>query len=361
MQLFRITATDYGNGVHGLQVLGSENIIGAGGLGRNLIGHSGENGIVIGKDSGSAADANEIVSNWIGTNDIGDDLGMEIGIQILNGANSLVTNNKISNNTNGSAYQGESGVFLHGNTISDNQTAGAYFPAPGQLGSLDSSQPNIIGNNTFGVLVDAYESANPTGLAIIRNNFIGTWSPGTATGNVNAHNNTGIQFNPTDDSSYGNTIRGNRIHANGSTSTPGINLGMTELDYGGDGTGPNTLLNYPDFDPNATSFDQATGQLSYRYRVQTTPINADWPLTIDFYLTSDSSPQGLTYIGSETYPESAAFEFRSGTLSTSESVSGSTHLVATATDSSGNTSQFTHQPFPLVVSDVLFSDRFEGP
>ncbi len=173
-------SADYGNGLHGIQVIGSDNIIGTQGSSRNLIGHSGENGIVVGSDTSAPADGNEINSNWIGINPDGDDLGMEIGIQILSGANTVVSNNRISNNQNGFVSQGESGAFICGNTITDNQFAGAYFAAPGQLGPLDPGQPNIIGSNYIGVLVQAYETANPTALVLIRNNFIGTDDSGAS-------------------------------------------------------------------------------------------------------------------------------------------------------------------------------------
>jgi parallel beta-helix repeat protein len=382
---------------------------------------------------------------------------MQIGIVVYSGAGNVLANNVVSHNFEGMGTQSEGGVFIRGNTVTQNTGNGVIFVGPGQLGSLDENDANIIGNNAVGVLVDAYTSANPTALVAIRNNYIGTdasgtsmgndigiavgsnlnrvwigqsdntgntivnstitgilldgaeetlvlgnhigvhpdgtpmgnamavrlqvgsvdnqigyapndiidsgtWSPGTDSGNVIAHNGAGISFElGSNGGAVGNVIRGNRIHSNGTATTPGIDLGMTALDVGGSGTGPNTLLNYPDFDANATSWDAGTGQLDYRYRVQTVPANADYPMTIDFYLTDGNSPQGRTYIGSETYPESASFEFRTGSLSLTQPVNASTYLVATATDASGNTSQFTHQPFPLIVSDALFSDRFEGP
>ncbi|NBD95495.1 MAG: hypothetical protein GVY11_03345 [Gammaproteobacteria bacterium] len=451
-----VPQTAYGNALHGIEVTGSDNQIGTSGAGRNTIGHSQSFGIVLGNDVGIAADNNEIGSNYVGTNAAGDDMGMQIGIAVFSGTGNLLTNNVVSHNFDGIGTQSEGGLFIRRNTVTQNSGSGVVFAGPGQLGSLDENDANIIGNNSVGVLVHPYTSANPTALTAIRNNFIGTdtngtlignnigivvgspsnrvwigqsdgtgntivnssdigilldgahetlikgnliglhpngatmpngtairlqndavgnligyaandtidsgtWNPGAGSGNVITHNGAGIAFEVSDDASVGNVIRGNRINANGSAVTPGIDLGMNGLDIGGGGTGPNTLLNYPDFDANATSWNQATGVLDYRYRVQTVPANADYPMTIDLYLTDGNSPQGMTYIGSETYPESASFEFRTGSVSIAQPVNGSTYLVATATDASGNTSQFTHQPFPLIVSDGLFSDRFEGP
>jgi len=322
---------DYGNGVHGIELTGSGNQIGTSGAGRNTIGHSQSFGIVIGDDLGTAADNNEIASNYIGTNAEGDDIGMQLGVMVLSGTGNLLTKNVVSHNFEGIGTQSEGGLFIRGNTITHNAGSGVIFAGPGQLGSLDANDGNIIGNNSVGVLVQAYISANPTALVAIRNNFIGTdaagtpmgndigvavgtefnrvwigqsdntgntivnsssagiilsgahetlvagnyigvhpngtpmgngmairldsgavgnrigyaandtidsgaWEPGTDSGNVIAHNGAGISFDPADDSSLGNVIRGNRIHANGTAATPGIDLGMTALDVGGGGT-----------------------------------------------------------------------------------------------------------------------------
>ncbi|WP_376696125.1 right-handed parallel beta-helix repeat-containing protein [Wenzhouxiangella sp. EGI_FJ10305] len=448
---------EYGNGVNGVEITSSDNQIGTSGGGRNTIGYSQSSGIVIGDDNAIAADNNVIAWNYIGTNAEGENLGMgtQLGIGVFSGTDNLLRNNLVSNNFEGIGTLSEGVLFMRGNTITHNAGSGVTFLGPGQLGSLDPNDANIIGHNSVGVMVNGY--ANSTALVAIRNNLIGTdadgtpmgndvgivvgsefnrvwigqsdntgntivnsstvgilldgahetlvlgnhigvhpdgtpmgnatairldsgavgnrigyaaddtidsgtWQPGADSGNVIAHNGAGISFElGANIGSIGNVLRGNRIHANGTATTPGIDLGMTALDVGGSGTGPNTLLNYPDFDPNATSWDQATGELEYRYRVQTVPTNADYPLTIDLYLADGNRPQGLTYIGSETYPESASFEFRTGSLTLTQPVDSSTHLVATATDASGSTSQFTHQPIPLIVSDALFSDRFEEP
>jgi CSLREA domain-containing protein len=447
---------DYGNGAHGIEVTSSNNFIGSGGSGRNVIGHSSLSGIVIGNGDAAAADGNEISWNRIGTNAQGDNLGMQIGMQVLSGADNLVTNNDISHNTRGFASHSDGVVFFRGNTVTHNTGTGVFLAGPGQVGSLDPDDANIIGHNDVGVMVDPYASANPTALVSIRNNFIGTdasgtlmgndygiwvstesnrvwigqsdntgntivnsssagiifmgaretlvagnligvhpdgtpmgnsvavylfsgsignwigyaadetidtgtWSPGLGAGNVIAHNDVGIRIKDTDDGSFNNTFRGNSVHNNGTASMRGIDLGMNELDVGGGTTGPNTLMNYPDFDAAATQYNAATGEIDYRVRVQTTPANADYPLLIDFYLTDGNSPQGKTFIGSINYPATASFEFRTGTIALPQSIPTGSWLVATATDASGNTSQFTNDPILLELPDSIFSNRFETP
>lgn len=443
---------DYGNGQHGIQVTGSDNVIGSSGAGRNVIGHSATTGI----DLTSGASNNEIAWNWIGTDPEGNDLGMSQGIQLSSGDDNLIADNDIAFNARG-IYMAGGFAFIRRNTITDNG-AGVQFLGPGQLGSTDIADANVIGNNGSGVFV--FGSAN--GLIAIRNNYIGTdasgailgntagitisgpnssvwigqndgsgnvivnsassginlrqgasdviiagnlvgvhpngqpmgnqggisfgngsngsnatgnrigydrsdvinpgnWMPGNGAGNVIAYNTEGVTFERADDDSTGNIIRGNSIHSNGTEATRGIDLEMEDLDVGGGASGPNNLMNYPDFDLSATAYNQATEEVDYRVRVQTTPANADYPLVLDFYLADGSSPQGKTFVGSLAYPASAAFEFRSGTLALPQGIPAGSWLVATATDVSGNTSQFTNEPIEMELPDSIFSDRYETP
>ncbi len=447
-------SADYGNGLHGIQVTSSENTIGTSGAGRNIVGNSQTSGI----DIAGTASNNDIAWNWIGTDPDGEDLGMTVGVRLDGGGGNLLINNRIAYNERG-IYLLDGGGDIRRNTITDS-LIGVNFRGPGQLGSSDIGDANVIGSNVTGVAVGSYVSAPTSTLVAIQNNYIGTdangalignaigvsvfsedntvwigqsgrgnviangtssgiqlrmgtssvtvagnligvhpngtpmgnrtgisfsggggtnatshrigysadavinpetWQPGNGVGNIIAYNGDGgaIRLDEADPGSTGNVIRGNRIHSNGNTSTRGIDLGMEELDVGGGASGPNNLMNYPDFDAAATQYNAGTGEIDFRFRVQTTPANADYPLTVDFYLTDGETPQGKTFIGTGEYPATAAFEFRTGTIALPQSVPAGTWLVATATDSSGNTSQFSNQPIELELSDHVFKDRFE--
>ncbi len=449
-------SADYGNGVHGIQITSSENTIGTSGAGRNIVGNSQTTGIDI---AGSASN-NDIAWNWVGTNADGDDLGMTVGVRLDGGGGNLLIHNKIAYNERG-IYLLDGGGNIRRNTITDS-LIGVDFRGPGQLGSADIADANVIGNNVTGVSVRSYVSAPTSTLVAIQNNYIGTdangalignalgvsvfhedntvwigqsergnvivnstssgiqlrmgtsgvtvagnfigvhpngtpmgnrtgisfsggtgtnatnhrigygvdavinpgtWQPGSGVGNIIAYNGIGgaIRLDEADHGSTGNVIRGNRIHSNGGSGTRGIDLGMEALDVGGGASGPNNLMNYPDFDAAATQYDAGSGQINYRFRVQTTPANADYPLTVDFYLTDGETPQGKTFVGTQEYPESAAFEFRTGTITLPQTLPAGSWLVATATDASGNTSQFSNQPIEMELSDGIFQDRFEAP
>lgn len=444
-------SSDYGNGHHGISISGSDNVIGTGGAGRNVIGHSGNSGI----DLADNASNNEITWNWIGTNPEGEDLGMTRGIALNASGNNLISNNNVAYGSMGIQVSAGDSTIVR-NTITNNNT-GVRFEAPGRLGSSNFSDANVIGGNGDGVMVWDYAGGD---FVSITNNYIGTdadgaslgntagvtvygagstvrigqpggagnvivnsesfginlrleasdvtvagnligihpngqpmgnhigisigsgalktvdnrigyalddtinpqvWSPGNDAANVIAHNDNGIYLAGATDDSTGNIIRGNSIYSNGPAIARGIDLGMENLDVGGAASGPNNLMNYPDFDMAATQYDAATTEIDYRVRVQTTPANADWPLIIDFFLTDGNSPQGKTFIGSLEYPETAAFEFRTGTIALPQNAPAGSWLVATATDSSGNTSQFTNEPVQLGLPESIFSDRFEAP
>ncbi|HSH27310.1 MAG TPA: right-handed parallel beta-helix repeat-containing protein, partial [Wenzhouxiangella sp.] len=339
----RITDNNTGVDFNGPGQLGSQDIADA-----NVIGNNGTGVWVFSSGNGLVA----IRNNYIGTDASGASLGNVGGVSVY-GADSRVWigygggGNVIVNNTSHgiNLRQGASDVMIAGDLVGLHSNG---QPMGNKVGIVFGNAPasNATGNQVGYKLSDVINPA--------------TWLPGNGNGNVIAHNDKAISFAWADDNSTGNVIRGNSIYSNGPAGTRGIDLGMDELDIGGAASGPNKLMNYPDFDAAATEYDAGAAEINYRVRVQTTPANADYPLTIDFYLTDGSSPQGKTFIGSMVYPISAAFEFRTGTLSVNQPVDTSTYLVATATDASGNTSQFSNQPWRLITpEDAIFSDRFE--
>jgi hypothetical protein len=164
-------------------------------------------------------------------------------------------------------------------------------------------------------------------------NQIGGILPGQA--NVIAYNREhGVEVGM--DAAIGNTIRGNSIDHNGWL---GIDLGgngVTSNDPGDVDTGPNNLQNYPVLSAAiAGSATQITG------RLDSAPHGT---YSIDFYASPAADPsgygQGARYLGSTLVTTDAT-----GTAVFDVVLpipgSGGEVVTATATDSDGNTSEFS--------------------
>src|SRR5690606_42041117 len=133
--------------------------------------------------------------------------------------------------------------------------------------------------------------------------------------------------------------RGNRIHDNGGLgiALAGAGLAPTPNDPGDADEGPNRLQNFPEI------ASAILGELSVdvAYFVPTDPANASYPLTIDFYLSS-ADGEGQTWIGAQLFDEA---DHAAGTPKVVTDalafVGEPPHVVATATDAEGNTSEFS--------------------
>ena len=104
------------------------------------------------------------------------------------------------------------------------------------------------------------------------------------------------------------TIRGNEIFENGGGATP-IDLeadGPTANDVGDVDTGANQLQNAPEFIAAQTQWNDLTGELEVRYRVNSNEADAAYPLTVDFYLITEPGGFADAYVGSDTYPAASA-------------------------------------------------------
>jgi CSLREA domain-containing protein len=343
----------------------SNNIIGGidSGAG-NVISSNEGDGISI---NDAETSGNEIRGNFIGTNALGKGaLGnLYNGVVLVNGTNhNLIAENLISanggdgvaiydtgtsNNTVqsnhigtdvtgmfalGNAYRGvvvasgASGNFIRGNLISANGAAGIRLSDDGTEGN--NVQGNLIGTDITanGPLGNGYIGIRITDGAA--NNMIGGIDLGA--GNTIAFNaDAGITLNPT--SGPGNSLLANSIFSNGSL---GIDLnedGVTINDPGDSDSGPNGLQNFPVL----SSYEDLTisGSLDSLPEAQ---------YHIEFFgvTTCDESGYGegdqyLGYIDVYTdYLGSAVFSF---TLP--EIFSSSACVTATATDSYGNTSEFS--------------------
>jgi trimeric autotransporter adhesin len=388
---------DYGNGDHGIRVDSSDNSIIGGLIFRQTIRHNTAVGISL------AAGGNVVSGNLIRGN------GAR-GIDIIDGGQDIMQN-IIGEHEWGIGFShspdGTPGglVRILGNRIgvSDNDD-----PIPNSIGIVgweagfsrigEAGQGNIIAFNTSGGI-----AFNEAEASTIQSNWIGILPDGTpagndgpgihvtvlseggsggtkrigylaqdaipedhveapgALGNIIAHNGDGVLIDSNQDNFNlnDNPVRGNRFFANQGQA---INLGADGdiVDPGGAQEGPNRLQNFPVFETSETFFDEGSGGIEFTYTVNTTSGNASYPLRVDFYVADGSSSQGRVFLHTDEYTGAFAAQPRSGSFTPPPGIDlQSAYLVATATDASGNTSQFS-AAIPLVeLGDEIFQDRFE--
>lgn len=338
-----------GNGINGIR--SSRNLTRIGGPSEgegNVIVLNAEDGIQIWQTSGGGFPS--IGGNFIGTDADGSDLGNGIhGIRMEDlGATAYIGVLSISglpSAPNVIGFNGHSGIVV--SQSDDVRIDGNYIgtnPAGMNLGNqrhgvfMFSGGSGRVGHTVGGNIAPPIEGA----------------------GNVIAFNqDAGVRL--TSPLTREVSIRGNSIYANAGR---GIELGDdgNVIDPGGGQNGPNRRQNYPELSNNDT-FLNGSGEIEFSYRVQTEPLNAAYPLTIDFYKVETGSAQGRVWLGSDIYPASEANEFRAGSFQPSawSGPLAGERITATATDSDGNTSEFN--PFPVSLDqleDSIFQDRFEN-
>jgi CSLREA domain-containing protein len=263
---------------------------------------------------------------------------------LITGSNVIIEGNFIGTDAGGTNDQGnnQDGIRISGannrvggtlpaarNLISGNNSDGIEIRGSGATGNL--VQGNLIGTTASG-LSGLANSGN--GIQILNsasNNTIG----GTAAGAGNV-----IAFNGADgvfvSSGTGNRIQRNSIFSNGEL---GIDLGangVTSNDPGDPDSGANRLQNFPVLQSivvsgsNTTilgSIDSATG-------------NSTYPITIEFFSNSSCDPsghgEGETFLGAISVSGPGSFIATFAVSLPLNSV-----VTATATDSAGNTSEFS--------------------
>jgi len=323
-----------GNGQDGIYISGGSNNtvltneIGIG-LGSIAVPNNGA-GIFLDSTTGAVLDTSLISGN------------ASHGIRIVGGSGALIVGNLIGTNLGGTAAVGNmgNGISLEsttGNTIGQ-PTTGKGNVISGNVGSgvaMTSSTGNVIDNTVIGLNVSA-SGAVPNGshgvfLTGSSNNQIG----GTATTYIAGNGGNGVAIF----SGTGNRIRGSRIYSNAGI---GIDLdrngtapfdGVTYNDPGDVDTGANTQLNAPVLQSSTTT--SASGRLRGAPSVQ---------IVIDVYNSSSCDPagfgQGTVLLGSTTVTTNG-----SGTATFSlggwGAVAGTSIYTATATDPSGDTSEFS--------------------
>ncbi len=310
--------SDYGNGDAAIYVTGHANQIGKAVQG-NVLGHSGGWGIFI--DGGTG---NLIRGNYVGTNAAGMDLGNLQGISIY-GAGNTVGGPKSQGNIVGHNIIG---IILAG---SDNTIQGNY------IGTNEAGDD--LGNLQTGILIFSPAANNKIGYG--KNATIPLTTPKA---NTIAYNGWGGIVFP--GNSIQNSIRGNVFFENSNDLTTdrlGIDLGVfngiTPNDADDADTGANNLMNYPDV---ARAFYRpGSDALIIEYSVSSDSSIVPYPLTIDAYLVDHANDrQAKTFIGTNIYtaPNSvASFEIDANSLTWDSTQ----YVVLTATDSLGNTSEFS--------------------
>jgi hypothetical protein len=306
---------DLGNGTEGVEIFeGSNNVIG-GTESRtgNIISGNGTDGVKLNR----AASNNMVQGNLIGTSQSGaSDLGNgEVGVLVL-GPNNVV-GGTVGGARNVISGNGGVGVSMLGTSASGNAVQG------NRIGTqVDGTTP--LGN-FHGVFISE-ASRNKIGGSV-------SAAANTISGNLN-HGVIIVGTNAT-----GNRVLRNSIFNNGTPGGLGIELnndGVTLNDNKDPDTGPNKLQNFPVI--TSASATKITGKLNSR------PGKS---FTVQFF----SNPQpnfptgfgeGQTFLGQKTVRTNdrgkVSFAFTT-TLSADQVI------TATATDSAGNTSEFSQGVF----------------
>ena len=282
---------------------------------RNILSGNLANGVEFVQTSQTAAapGANAVMGNYIGTDVTG-------SLVLANGSDGI--------------YVGGGTAQISGNVLSNNNFEGVELAAggntlTGNLIGTDASGKVAMGNLDAGVLI--YSSSNVVG--------------GTAAGAGNL-----IAFNASAGvdvlSGVGNAIRGNSMLGNAAL---GIDLGgdgVTLNDSNGH-AGANLLQNFPVLS-SATASTSST-------MVAGTLTAAQGVYWVDVYVSASPDPsgygQGQTFLGSvQVSVGSGGVGSFSATLPVAVP-SGELSFSATATDSVGNTSEFSHY-FQGITSSV---------
>ena len=302
----------------------------------NLIGGTtpGAGNVVYGNEAvllATGAHHNTIQGNFIGTNATGTaGVGATIGID---------TNNAPHDNLIGGSEAG-AGNVISGNVIGIQFTDGA---------AANTVMGNFIGTDPSGLLPVPNTS---TGIQIQ------TPSAGSAIGGTNAGEGNVIAFNGAGvhvASSADWRIRGNSIHDNGGLGIDLVNDGPNPNDALDVDEGPNHLQNFPILKTVTILAPQGTGT-----RIQgKLDSTASTTFDLDFYSNAACSSFPREFLEGETYLGSSQVT-TDGTghadidVTLPAVIQPGEKVSATATDPTGNTSEFSQR--------IIFSvDQASGP
>ena len=325
-----------GNGKDGVRITGgsSNNTIGGAGTGigsvtGNVIAGNRNEIFIAGSD-------NTVQGNWIGTNANGRDLGSDFNaLRISSGSD-----NQIGGSVDGA-----------GNVIAFTETDAVLID-----GSTNTFRGNSVGTNRNDDQLGGHGTIKLKGSG----HTIGAVGDGANTIAYTSNGTVAVA------EGTGHTITGNRMIDNDDL---GIDLGTdgrTANDADDADTGPNTLHNFPEI--LSTGYNSSTNEVTVTYQVPSDPSNSNYLLTIDFYKADADGDAGKAYLGTDVYEQS---DYGSGGCSTAPcpvtttftpeaSVSASDRIVATVTDGTGNTSEFSPVSSPLPVELASFEATQSG-
>jgi hypothetical protein len=358
----------------------------------NLI--SGNSGV--GVNLSQADGTTTVQGNFIGTDVTGlAGLGNgNYGIAVLSGTGHVISTNVVADNFLGIGMNAGPAVTIQGNFVGTDATGTAALPnqfaGVGAFNGSDGTQIGgpaggpgspclfpcnlISGNTSFGIALGTGGSSIGQENDVIQGNCIGTQvdcvSPlpngtdgiqigfsasdatigGTAPGEGNAiaFNNVGINMG----SGERNTIRGNSIFANEGLGIDLGSTGVTPNDPGDPDTGANLLQNFPIITSVEPALAEGPQGASTRIRGFIRGAAAT-QLELDFFSNDSCAdrPQefleGAVYLGSTSVTTDGA-GFASIDVTLPVEVAANDPVSATATDPSGNTSEFS-QRLPLFV------------
>jgi CSLREA domain-containing protein len=302
-----------GNSGHGVFLNGAPtNLIGGTAAGaRNLISGNNSDGVAI---NGSQATGNQVQGNYIGTDVTGTlDRGNTFDGVFLDGAPTNLIGGTAAGARNLISGNNSNGVEISGSGSVGNQVQGNFI-------GTQADGTSALGNSNRGVFIVFSASNNTIGGAAM-----------AGAGNVIAHNGASGVFVS---SGASNRIESNAIFNNTSLGIDLSTSGVTANDTNDADTGPNTLQNFPVLTSAIPSGGSATVTGTLNSTASTT-------FRLEFFVNAACDPsghgEGQTLIGSTmvtTVGNNASF-----TVTLPASLGQI--ITATATDSSGNTSEFS--------------------
>jgi hypothetical protein len=345
--------------IDGSGVAGSEGLVlAAGSDGSSIKGLSitGFDGLANGYAAIAVlSDNNTIQGNYIGVAADGVTTGAnDSAISLRAGASGNLIGGADPDDRNVLSGNSYAGIAIQGVGTDSNQIIGNY------IGS-DATGAGFPGNASFGVVI--WDGS--------RNNSIGGIAPGE--GNLITGNRDGVLIDENGSAPYDNSIRGNSIFGNAEQGIDLNNDQVTLNDSLDNDTGPNSLQNFPVI--SAASLDGATLNV-------TGTLNSRPGMTfvIDLYAsqTGDASGygEGARYLGSLTLTTNGSGDASFSHDLTGTGVAAGEVVSATATRSSGSTSEFSRHvtvtlvnhppavanaiPDQSATEDVLFSFTFDS-
>ncbi|MCR9093375.1 MAG: CSLREA domain-containing protein [bacterium] len=331
------SGADLGNTLSGISLSGGNVQIGTAGNG-NVIGFN-DRGITIG---GSSYDIT-VQGNWIGTNASGADLGnVNEGIY-ASGAEYVIGGSGGTSNGLGNVIGHNGGVGIE---------ARGFVPTIQGNWVGTNASGDDLGNSFEGIYAEPSSGGPPSSIGAYASDGDATVA---AKGNVIAHNALeGLVLDGVQDVA----LRGNRMWNNGGIA---LDLGdnfETDNDPSDFDGGANNLQNFPEIDTVHTYWNDVSGALHVRYRVDALPAaGVQYPLSVDFYLHDpwlSPGDQARAFVASDTYVAAEAGNFKDVVLLPMPgSIAPNVHgfefggLRATATDADGNTSELSRENIPV--------------